>query len=505
MRLTATLVLLSLPLLSPAALAQSAFFDDPTDVIQVDGQTVIGTASTYEAVVLFPSGSGAAGRLFNEWTGFQEDKLLLAGPSVVTGYNYPASGVLNSTPAVLPDVWHHVAFVYDGAEERLYLDGNLLAARPVSLNVGDGSGLTHVGAIFRDGSVNVSFVGYLESLRISDVARYSGSTFDHPLGDRPSDANTLLLLNFDEPAGSATVQDDSPLGRTGTLGVGFDGATAPLLGVTPPPTACPLAPSTTDLWDVARGGAVTASSGFMSGNNEEGENIFGGTFPTNEAGNAFFRDDQADGFVHSVEWETTGDIIPRSFVLRAAHDQGLLRRSFRTFRLFGFDEGAESFELLYEFDPPLPYGEGTDENFLSTCANLPELTTSRFRAEFVQQGGGAFSGPRVIELDAFSTPIGFPVSAEDAGAAPGALALHTPYPNPSRGRVTLAYDLGEGDHVRLAVYDLLGREVAVLFDGGRSAGRYEAIWDGRGLAAGLYLARMTTDHFTQTRRVTLLR
>ncbi len=235
-------VLFALFAATPAA-AQTAFFDDPTDVIQVDGQTVIGTASTYEAVVLFPSGVGAGGRLFNEWTGFQEDKLLRAGPTFVEGYNYPGSGTLYSAATVMPDVWHHVAFVYDGAEERLYLDGVLLASRPVSTSVGNGDGLAHVGAIFRDGSIHPGFVGYLESIRLSDVARYSDSTFTPPLGDLESDANTLLLFNFDEPADSPTVQDESPLGRTGTLATGFGGATAPLLGVSP--TVCSFTVTTT--------------------------------------------------------------------------------------------------------------------------------------------------------------------------------------------------------------------------------------------------------------------
>jgi hypothetical protein len=48
-----------------------------------------------------------------------------------------------------------------------------------------------------------------------------------------SDANTLLLYNFDEPPGSATVADGGPLGRTGTLGQGFETATSPQPGSLP--------------------------------------------------------------------------------------------------------------------------------------------------------------------------------------------------------------------------------------------------------------------------------
>jgi len=94
-----------------------------------------------------------------------------------------------------------------------------------------------------------------------------------------------------------------------------------------------------------------------------------------------------------------------------------------------------------------------------------------------------------------------------AGAGlPTVPALHAGYPNPSRGAVTLRYDVAASGRVRVVVYDLLGREVAVLADGPHEAGRYAAAFDGRELAAGVYLVRMTTAAgFTQAQRVTLMR
>jgi len=126
-------------------------------------------------------------------------------------------------------VWHHIAFVYDGSEERLYLDGQEMNARSRSGDVGDGSGQASLGAIFRDNAIRGSFLGYLDTLRISNIPRYSGASFTPPTGDLTSDANTLLLYNFNDASGSTTVIDESPLGRTGTSGVGFAGATSPTL------------------------------------------------------------------------------------------------------------------------------------------------------------------------------------------------------------------------------------------------------------------------------------
>ena len=92
-----------------------------------------------------------------------------------------------------------------------------------------------------------------------------------------------------------------------------------------------------------------------------------------------------------------------------------------------------------------------------------------------------------------------------AAALPPSAALHAAAPNPFAGRAALGYDLPEAGPVRLAVYDLLGREVAVLVDAEQAAGRHEAVLDGRGLPDGTYLVVMTAaGGFTRTQRVTLI-
>src|SRR5690606_38635003 len=104
--------------------------------------------------------------------------------------------------------------------------------------------------------------------------------------------------------------------------------------------------------------------------------------------------------------------------------------------------------------------------------------------------------------DAFALVADGATAAEaTAGEAlPAAFALHAAYPNPSAGRATLRYDLPSAAHVRLAVYDVLGREVAVLVDAESEAGRHRVAFDGGALAAGVYVVRMTAgaEAFTQT-------
>jgi hypothetical protein len=62
-----------------------------------------------------------------------------------------------------------------------------------------------------------------------------------------------------------------------------------------------------------------------------------------------------------------------------------------------------------------------------------------------------------------------------------------------------------GSGVRLAVYDLLGREVAVLVDGLQSPGRHEVTFDAHNLASGVYVYRLTAGSFSASRKLTIVR
>jgi hypothetical protein len=62
-----------------------------------------------------------------------------------------------------------------------------------------------------------------------------------------------------------------------------------------------------------------------------------------------------------------------------------------------------------------------------------------------------------------------------------------------------------GSDVRLAVYDVLGREVAVLVDGVQSPGRHEVVFDARNLASGVYVYRMTAGAFSASKTLTIVR
>jgi hypothetical protein len=100
--------------------------------------------------------------------------------------------------------------------------------------------------------------------------------------------------------------------------------------------------------------------------------------------------------------------------------------------------------------------------------------------------------------------IVFTIDAE-GGATASAFALDRAYPNPFAGETKLAFELGQAGAVTLKVYDTLGREVATLVDGELAASRHEVTFDARGLAAGVYIYRLTAGDEVRTGRMTLVK
>ena len=88
-------------------------------------------------------------------------------------------------------------------------------------------------------------------------------------------------------------------------------------------------------------------------------------------------------------------------------------------------------------------------------------------------------------------------------SAPAELALGAPYPNPSRDRAAVPFEVPEAGPVRVAVYDVLGREVAVVFDREAGPGAHEAAVGG--LSAGTYLVRLVAGDEARVRRLTVVR
>lgn len=103
----------------------------------------------------------------------------------------------------------------------------------------------------------------------------------------------------------------------------------------------------------------------------------------------------------------------------------------------------------------------------------------------------------------------FSVSVSATGVGneeqPQAFALPQNYPNPFNPSTVIAFNIPAAGLTTLVVYDLEGRAVANLVDGMQSAGRHEATFNAAGLASGIYLARLTSNGESATRKLVLIR
>lgn len=115
------------------------------------------------------------------------------------------------------------------------------------------------------------------------------------------------------------------------------------------------------------------------------------------------------------------------------------------------------------------------------------------------------SGPaRITHADVDAAIIGqeLVIGGSDQ---PAVTRLDGAYPNPFNPITQVRWQMAVGGTIRLAVHDILGREVAVLVDGVYPAGSHQTVFDGRNLASGVYVVRMWTPTGTHVRRVTLLK
>jgi hypothetical protein len=84
-------------------------------------------------------------------------------------------------------------------------------------------------------------------------------------------------------------------------------------------------------------------------------------------------------------------------------------------------------------------------------------------------------------------------------------ALLQSYPNPFNPTATIEYQVSVSSFVKLSVFDILGREVAILVNEVKPVGKYRVPFDGSNLPAGLYFYRIQAGKFQETRKLILLK
>ncbi|MEX0747781.1 MAG: T9SS type A sorting domain-containing protein, partial [Rhodothermales bacterium] len=111
----------------------------------------------------------------------------------------------------------------------------------------------------------------------------------------------------------------------------------------------------------------------------------------------------------------------------------------------------------------------------------------------------------VVEIPVTLEVVAAPTAAETSRDVPSAYSLHQNYPNPFNSSTAIRFGLPHAGEVRLAVYDVLGREIEVLERGIRSAGWHMVSFEAADLPSGLYFYRIEAGSYREVRSMLLVR
>ena len=101
---------------------------------------------------------------------------------------------------------------------------------------------------------------------------------------------------------------------------------------------------------------------------------------------------------------------------------------------------------------------------------------------------------------------GNPVAIKnDNTPVPSLFKLNQNYPNPFNPSTRITYEIAKSSNVKLTIFDVLGREVAVLLNTKQQPGTYEVVWDAVNFPSGVYFYKIQTDYYASTRKMTLLK
>jgi hypothetical protein len=200
----------------------------------------------------------------------------------------------------------------------------------------------------------------------------------------------------------------------------------------------------------------------------------------------------ADTFTIKVTTTATGGPTLASFLGGAGEQANLLKWE-------NFNLGQVGFNL---------YRRVTDwEGF--TKLNSVVLPESEYRDPYVAPGLDYEYSLGAVMEDGSEMHIG-PMFIRTQVPMPKVFALDQNAPNPFSDRTSIGYQVPSAGRVSLKMYDLSGRFVRTLVDEEKTAGVHSVVWSGddagcRMVSSGVYIAKLTSDGKTQTRKIMVVR
>ncbi len=423
------------------------------------------------------------------------------------------SGIKTVTSTVGPSngTWYFLAATYDGSNIRFYVDGTLNKT------------VSHTGTINTNSAHRLNmgrlpwgygfFVGQLDEVRIWARALGSDEIIQQQASVATVDGTDLKSYwSFDE--GSGTTIDDS--GPTNADGVFYTAAVDVHAFTTSSPYTASDYDKTwsTDTWSsstlkTVSGAGIdetkTIVSNTVSTLTLQNNFVTTPVLDSKEAANDTWLGIQKTG--ESSQWIVSEAPLAVELTSLSAvgGDRNVMLNWVTATEVDNYGFSVERRSVRVEHSPE--FTETFNEEWLAAgfvAGSGTSSTPKRYR--FVDQdlAPGRYVY-QIVQIDYDGTRTLTQSVEVEVGQTPAQFVLGPNYPNPFNPLTTIRYGLPQVGKVRLAIYDLLGREVAVLVNGEQSGGWKEVEWNASTVPSGVYLYRLSAGEFTQTRRLVLLR
>ncbi len=129
--------------------------------------------------------------------------------------------------------------------------------------------------------------------------------------------------------------------------------------------------------------------------------------------------------------------------------------------------------------------------------------------EFSREATITTDDPNNSQIILYLSGSAQPVSNENE-LIPAVTSLKGNYPNPFNPETTISFGMNKAGKVEVAIYNILGQRVKTLLSENRSAGNHTVVWNGkdsnnRSVSSGVYFYRMTTEGYSKTSKMILMK
>ncbi len=155
---------------------------------------------------------------------------------------------------------------------------------------------------------------------------------------------------------------------------------------------------------------------------------------------------------------------------------------------------------------------GTSPSTVSFSADITDLTPGTYNT-LVEIKQVSLKAGVIDDIDTIYVKllVDQPTGVDDDhSAVPKSYSLKQNYPNPFNPETMIEYNLAASGHVTMTVFNVIGQKVVDVVNGYESAGNKQAVWNGRDengreVQSGVYFYRLTTENFSMTRKMMLLK